>query len=110
MENIDPVGVHTIQKETYRIVVKRLSLGVVAPSQTLGDKEYQMLRTSVTSISGHFIKSRKAFCQSPVFAGIQNFVDNYCYLDKIIMWFKIVVSCLPAAVIGQRLDQSTLML
>ena len=35
-----------------------------------------------------------------VFAGIQNFVDNYCYLDKIIMWFKIVVSCLPAAVIG----------
>ena len=35
-----------------------------------------------------------------VFAGVQNFVDNYCYLDKIIMWFKIVVSCLPAAVIG----------
>ena len=31
---------------------------------------------------------------------MQNFVDNYCYLDKIIMWFKIVVSCLPAAVIG----------
>ncbi|MCI5650434.1 MAG: undecaprenyl-diphosphate phosphatase [Fusicatenibacter sp.] len=31
---------------------------------------------------------------------IQNFVDHYCYLDKIIMWFKILVSCLPAAVIG----------
>ena len=36
MENIDPVGVHTGDSI------------VVAPSQTLGDKEYQMLRTSVT--------------------------------------------------------------
>ena len=34
MENIDPVGVHTGDSI------------VVAPSQTLGDKEYQMLRTS----------------------------------------------------------------
>ena len=33
MENIDPVGVHTGDSI------------VVAPSQTLGDKEYQMLRT-----------------------------------------------------------------
>ena len=38
MENIDPVGVHT-----------RDSI-VVAPSQTLGDKEYQMLRTSALNI------------------------------------------------------------
>ena len=38
MENIDPVGVHT----GYSIVV--------APSQTLGDKEYQMLRTSALNI------------------------------------------------------------
>ena len=38
MENIDPVGVHTGE-----------SL-VVAPSQTLGDKEYQMLRTSALNI------------------------------------------------------------
>ena len=38
MENIDPVGVHTGD-----------SL-VVAPSQTLGDKEYQMLRTSALNI------------------------------------------------------------
>lgn len=38
MENIDPVGVHT-------------GIGiVVAPSQTLGDKEYQMLRTSALNI------------------------------------------------------------
>ena len=34
MENIDPVGVHTGDSI------------VVAPSQTLGDKDYQMLRTS----------------------------------------------------------------
>ena len=48
-------------------------------------------------------KSKSYFANpsdNKVFAGIQNFVDNYCYLDKIIMWFKIVVSCLPAAVIG----------
>ena len=39
MENIDPVGVHTGDSI------------VVAPSQTLGDKEYQMLRTSALNIS-----------------------------------------------------------
>ncbi|WP_312500984.1 carbamoyl-phosphate synthase large subunit [Lacrimispora sp.] len=38
MENIDPVGVHTGDSI------------VVAPSQTLGDKEYQMLRTSSLKI------------------------------------------------------------
>lgn len=43
-------------------------------------------------------RSRSYFANpsdNKVFAGMQNFVDNYCYLDKIIMWFKIVVSCLP---------------
>ena len=39
MENIDPVGVHTGDSI------------VVAPSQTLGDKEYQMLRTSALTSS-----------------------------------------------------------
>lgn len=38
MENLDPVGVHTGDSI------------VVAPSQTLGDKEYQMLRTSAIKI------------------------------------------------------------
>ena len=38
MENIDPVGVHTGDSI------------VVAPSQTLGDKEYQMLRISALNI------------------------------------------------------------
>jgi len=38
MENVDPVGVHTGDSV------------VVAPSQTLGDKEYQMLRTSALNI------------------------------------------------------------
>lgn len=38
MENIDPVGVHTGDSI------------VVAPSQTLGDKEYQMLRSSALRI------------------------------------------------------------
>ena len=38
MENVDPVGVHTGDSI------------VVAPSQTLADKEYQMLRTSALNI------------------------------------------------------------
>ena len=38
MENFDPVGVHTGDSV------------VVAPSQTLCDKEYQMLRTSALNI------------------------------------------------------------
>ncbi|MGN0994347.1 MAG: carbamoyl-phosphate synthase (glutamine-hydrolyzing) large subunit, partial [Butyricicoccus sp.] len=38
MENVDPVGVHTGDSV------------VVAPSQTLSDKEYQMLRTSALKI------------------------------------------------------------
>ena len=38
MENIDPVGVHTGDSI------------VVAPSQTLTDREYQMLRTSAIKI------------------------------------------------------------
>ena len=38
MENLDPVGVHTGDSI------------VVAPSQALGDKEYQMLRTSALNI------------------------------------------------------------
>ncbi len=38
MENVDPVGIHTGDSI------------VVAPSQTLGDKEYQMLRTSALNI------------------------------------------------------------
>ena len=48
-------------------------------------------------------RSRSYFANpsdNKVFGAVQNFVDSYCYLDKIIMWFKIVVSCLPAAVIG----------
>ena len=45
MENIDPVGIHTGDSI------------VVAPSQTLRDAEYQMLRTSViTSYSIHYTK------------------------------------------------------
>ncbi len=38
MENVDPVGVHTGDSI------------VVAPAQTLGDKEYQMLRTAALNI------------------------------------------------------------
>ena len=38
MENIDPVGVHTGDSI------------VVAPCQTLADKEYQMLRTAALDI------------------------------------------------------------
>lgn len=31
-------------------------------------------------------------------------LDNYCYMDKIVLWLKIVVACLPAMIIGLPLD------
>lgn len=36
--------------------------------------------------------------------GVQCFCDNYCYMDKIVMWLKIAVSCLPAMLIGLPLN------
>ena len=32
--------------------------------------------------------------------GLQRFGDRYCCMDKIVMWLKIAVSCLPAMLIG----------
>lgn len=39
-----------------------------------------------------------------VICALQRFCDNHCYLDKIVMWLKIAVSCLPAILIGVPLD------
>ena len=36
--------------------------------------------------------------------GIQSFCNNYCFMDKIILWFKIVFACIPAMVIGLPFD------
>lgn len=36
--------------------------------------------------------------------GLQRFGDSYCYMDKIVMWLKIALSCLPAIIIGLPLD------
>ena len=35
---------------------------------------------------------------------IQDFCNNYCFMDKILLWFKIVVECLPAMIVGLPLD------
>ena len=50
MENIDPVGVHTGDSI------------VVAPSQTLGDREYQMLRASAPKIVAELGMLRRLQC------------------------------------------------
>lgn len=34
----------------------------------------------------------------------QSFCNNYCYMDKIVLWFKIVIACLPAMIVGLPLD------
>ncbi len=34
----------------------------------------------------------------------QSFCNNYCFMDKIILWFKIVLACVPAMVVGLPLD------
>lgn len=36
--------------------------------------------------------------------GIQRFCNHYCYMDKIILWFKIVLACIPAMVVGLPFD------
>ena len=39
-----------------------------------------------------------------VAVNLQKFCNNYCYMDKIVLWLKIVVACIPAMVIGLPLD------
>lgn len=34
----------------------------------------------------------------------ETILNNYCYMDKIVLWLKIVVACLPAMIIGLPLD------
>lgn len=36
--------------------------------------------------------------------GLQTFCNNYCHMDKIILWFKIVLACIPAMIVGLPLD------
>ncbi len=35
---------------------------------------------------------------------IQSFCNNYCFMDKIVLWLKIVLACVPAMVVGLPLD------
>ncbi|MBO2526594.1 MAG: undecaprenyl-diphosphate phosphatase [Clostridiales bacterium] len=42
--------------------------------------------------------------ENKAIGAVQNFCDNYCFMDKIVMWLKIAVSCLPAIIIGLPLD------
>lgn len=35
---------------------------------------------------------------------MQTFCNNYCYMDKMILWLKIVFACIPAMVVGLPLD------
>ncbi|MEE1002184.1 MAG: undecaprenyl-diphosphate phosphatase [Acutalibacteraceae bacterium] len=38
------------------------------------------------------------------FGGLQKFCENYVFFDKIILWIKILIACLPAAILGLLLD------
>ena len=57
--------------------------------------------------------TRKCAPEKPVFetasangviAWCQRFMTNYFHMDKIVLWIKIVVSCVPAMLIGLPLD------
>ncbi len=57
--------------------------------------------------------TKKKAPEKPVFANpsdnralaaCQNFMTNYFYMDKIVLWLKIVAACLPAMIIGLPLD------
>ncbi len=37
-------------------------------------------------------------------SGIEKFLGKFCYMDKIVLWLKRAVACLPAAVIGLLFD------
>ena len=39
-----------------------------------------------------------------VMKGFQTFCNKYCYMDKIILWLKIAVSCIPAVIMGLLFD------
>lgn len=34
----------------------------------------------------------------------QDFCNHYCYMDKIVLWIKIVVACIPAVIMGLLFD------
>ncbi|MGN0174143.1 MAG: undecaprenyl-diphosphate phosphatase [Acutalibacteraceae bacterium] len=38
------------------------------------------------------------------FGSMQKFCNKYVYIDKMILWFKIIVACLPAAILGFLFD------
>lgn len=42
--------------------------------------------------------------ENKAIGAVQNFCDDYCFMDKIVMWLKIAVSCLPAIIIGLPLN------
>lgn len=46
----------------------------------------------------------KALSKNPTARKLQKWADSYVYMDKIVMWLKIMVSCVPAAVIGLLFD------
>ncbi len=53
------------------------------------------------------LRSHSWFAQqseNAVIGGVQRFCDQYCHMDKIILWLKIAVSCLPAVIVGLPLD------
>lgn len=51
---------------------------------------------------------KKNWFANPVETGfvgsVQRFCNHYCYMDKIILWFKIVLACIPAMVVGIPFD------
>ena len=42
--------------------------------------------------------------ESGFMKGFQTFCNNYCHMDKIVLWLKIVAACIPAAVFGLAFD------
>ena len=42
--------------------------------------------------------------ESGFMKGFQTFCNNYCHMDKIVMWLKIAVACIPAVILGLTLD------
>ena len=80
MENMDPVGVHTGDSI------------VVAPSQTLGDKEYQMLRSAAINI----INELKITGGCNVQFVLHPHSFEYCVIEvnpRVSLWITVLSNC-----------------
>lgn len=85
-------------KEMFNVVIQ---LGAILAVVVLYFKKLWPFHTKKLRPKRSWFKQQSS---NAVIAGVQHFCDKYCYMDKIVMWLKIAVSCVPAILIGLPFD------